>query len=194
MNVRRVLGLVLLLVAFPASAGFVNVPADISVQLNAEPSSGLTTGEPITFTISATNHGPSPVNNLLLISSDFVDEFDLSAGTSDCQDLGLVVADGESFYYHYHLRPTYPDPMQVGETRTCHITLPLSAQAPDTWTFGFGVAFFYLDINPANNTSVVTLRRGLDPARAIPTLSPGVLLLLAALLLAAAAHARRLRG
>jgi hypothetical protein len=194
MLIRCALGLTLLSAVPAAFAGFVNVPADISVHLSAEPSNGLVTGQLVTFTISATNHGPSVVDNLLLISSDFVDEFDLSAGTSDCQDLGLVVVDGGSVYYHYHLRPTSPTPMQVGETRTCHITLPISAQAPETWTFGFGVAFFYLDINPANNHSEVALRRGLGSTHAIPTLSRGSLLLLAVLLLALAANAWRSRG
>jgi hypothetical protein len=184
MFARIALGLALNIIPALALAGFVNVPADISVHLSAEPSTGLVAGQPITFTISATNHGPNPVDNLLLVSSTFVNEFDLSGGVSDCPWLGLVVADGKSFYYFYNLRPTYPNPMSVGETRTCRIILPVSSQAPASWMFAFGVASFYLDINPANNSASVTLRRALGATTPIPVpaLSPIALILLVGLL------------
>ncbi len=194
MLIRCALGTALLFVNALAWAGTVVIPADVSVQLSAYPNSGLATGQPITFTFSATNHGPEPVATLVVATSHFTNEFNLALGASDCQDLGLVVVDGKTYYYYYDWVPSYGGPIGVGETRSCHLTLPVSSLAPNIWTFGLLIPSSFQDLNPTNNNSMVTLRRGLDSARAIPTLSRDVLLLLALLLLALAANARRSRG
>jgi hypothetical protein len=135
MLVRYALGLTLMCVNALACAGTVVIPADVSVQLNAYPNSGLATGQPITFTFSATNHGPEPVATLVVASSHFANEFNLALGTSDCQDLGPVVVDGQTYYYYYDWVPSFGGSIEVGETRTCHLTLPVSSQAPTIWTF-----------------------------------------------------------
>ena len=193
MFVRSTLGLVLLCIAASAWGGSVVIPSDVAVHLVAEPNSELVTGQPVVFTLSVTNHGPEIVPTFVATSSQFTSEFNLGLGTSDCQHLGLVVADGKTVYYSYNWIPTFGGPIGIGETRTCHLTLPVGSAAPDMWTFGLYLPSSYQDLNPANNVSVVTLRRGVDSARAIPTLSSFALLSLAILLVAAAASARRTR-
>jgi hypothetical protein len=72
--------------------------------------------------------------------------------------------------------------LEVGETRSCHLTLPLSPNAPAVWNFGFEIPNFFVDIDPTNNSASVTLRRALEPARPIPALSTAILALLACLI------------
>ncbi|TAH44468.1 MAG: hypothetical protein EYC71_08850 [Gammaproteobacteria bacterium] len=178
---RALIGVALLLASTHVTAGYVEIPADVSMHLSADPDQDLVTGQPITFTLAVTNHGPEPVSVLVASSSPFTNEFVLSSGTTDCKDLGLVVVDGQSFYYYYDWVPTSTGPLAVGETRSCHVTLSLSAQAPDTWTFYFSIPVFYVDLDPSNNSSSVTLRRGSPTAHAVPALSPLMLFLLALL-------------
>lgn len=167
----------------------VTVTSDVSVDLAAAPSTDLMTGQPFTLALSVTNHGPDPVTRLLLISSDFKDEFDSSVASNDCTDLGVVVTDGKSFHYNFWWYPTTEGILEVGSTRVCHITLGLSPVAPDSINFGFSVAFFYEDLNPSNNSASVTLRRA--SATELPALSiPALLVLLGTLALSGTMAAR----
>jgi hypothetical protein len=149
---------------------------DISVELSAQPNSGLAPGQPIVFTLAVSNLGPEPVDdyNFALFSSDFYDQFDVSfPGTADCQGFGAIVSDGKTFHYNLVWSPTFlsQGPLLVGETRSCHFTLALSNQAPAAWPFSFGVAEFFVDLNADNNVSTVVLRRGDIAPIAVPTLS-----------------------
>lgn len=162
-------------------AGQVELPTDISVQLSAQPNVGLIPGEPIVFTLTVVNLGPEPANDLSVISSDFYDQIDLEFGSADCQGVVLSVTDGETFHFNYTWYPTvFEGPLLVGESRTCRITLALTSQAPPVWPFGFSLrTYLFEDINPANNTSTVVLRRGEIAPASIPMLSPTLLVLLA---------------
>jgi len=157
---------------------------DISVELTAQPNSGLVPGQPIVFTLSVTNIGPESVPTseyrFALFSSDIYDQFDTSFGLVDCQGYAAIVSDGKTFYFTLVWSPTFLDQgaLEVGETRTCHITLALSNQAPAVWPFSFGVADFFDDLNPDNNVSTVILRRGDIAPVAVPTLSIPVFILL----------------
>lgn len=183
-----------MLAAYPAVAGTVPVPADGSVGLTAEPTVGLMLGQPITFTMSATNHGPQPIESLGMLSSRFTDELDFSGASSDCQGLVLMVGDGKDFVdYAYYWSATFGVPIAVGETRTCHLTLTVGAGAPATWTFGFEIPSIFVDLDPTNNSAFVTLRRGVVQPTVVPTLSPLLLSLLAGLLALAGGVAQRLR-
>ncbi len=166
------------------------VPADISVSLTAVPNINLVPGEPIVFTLSATNLGPEPVDRLLLISSDFYDQFGPSSAPNDCPGLGIVAYDGATFHYNFWWYPTDAGILAIGETRVCNLTLTLTSQAPQTTPFSFGLAFFYQDINPDNNSATVYLRRAIAP---IPALSMATALLLMALLAFSATLAARRR-
>jgi hypothetical protein len=178
-GIGRVLFVLLTLsLGLPTYAQFITVPADISVQMTAEPRYGLVPGQPIVFTLTVTNNGPDSVDRLLLYSSDIFDEFDTSSGSNDCQGYAVVVSDGETFHFNLTWSPTVQGILNVGESRTCHITLALSSQAPEVWPFSFGVAFFYEDINPNNNVATVTLRRGDVAPIAVPMLSIQVLTVL----------------
>lgn len=176
-------GLFALLIT-PVLAGSFVVPADVSVSLCADPNTALVTGQPVTFTISVTNRGPAPVETLLVSSSDFTTEFALGGATSDCQSLGLVVVDSEfSFYYYYNWIPTLEGRIEVGETRTCHLTVPLSLDAPPVWDFGFSIPDFFVDLDPSNDTASVTLRRdALAETTPLPALSLQMIILLAGLI------------
>jgi hypothetical protein len=194
MFARSAMGLLLLCFSSFAWGGTVVIPSDVSVQLSAEPDSGLVTGQPITFTFSVTNHGPEPVPTLVVSSSDFTNEFNLALGTSDCSNLGLVVVDGKSFYYYYDWVPSFGGAIEVGETRSCHLTLPVGSQAPDIWAFGLSMPSSYQDLDGSNNASEVTLRRvlGVTAPIPVPAMSPIALLFLALLMFAVAVSSRRL--
>ncbi len=191
MNTLAPLAVLLALLGMVPAQAQVDVPADISVGLSADPSTGLVPGEPIVFTLSATNHGPGPADYLVLVSSDFVDEIDLGYGSTDCHGLGLIVSDGETYHYNYAwLLTLFDGTLPAGSTRTCHLTLRLSAQVPAIWTFGFALADLYQDINPSNNSATVILQRAADGAVPIPALSSALLILLAGLLAVTAGFAR----
>ena len=166
----------------PVLAGnIVELPSDVSVSLVAEPTVALEPGDSVTFTISVTNNGPEVVDRLSLASSFFVDEFDVAAGSVvACEGpLGVIVVDLIGGYeYLIDWDPVIPtDPalltLDVGETRTCQFSMPLTSAAPDAYPFSFGLAGFLSDLNPSNDTATVVLHRapsGAD-ATAVPTLS-----------------------
>jgi hypothetical protein len=180
------------IVARPVFAGnIVELPSDVSVSLAAEPTVGLEPGDTITFTISVTNNGPEVVDRLTLSSSFFVDELDVAAGSVGvCEGpLGVAVSDfiGGYEYWIAWDPVTYTDPalltLQVGETRTCQFSMPLTSAAPNVYPFSFSLAGFLSDLNPSNNSASVTLRRAVGAtATPVPTLSPFALSLLALLL------------
>lgn len=177
MNGVRTIFAILALIA--GSSAIAQGRTDISVGLAAQPSSGLVPGQPIVFTLAVTNNGPESVDdyNLALYSSDILDQFDASSGSTDCQGYTVVVSDGKTFHFNIVWSPTIQGQgaLEVGETRSCHISLALSSQAPAVWPFSFGVADFFDDLNPDNNVSTVILRRGDVAPVAVPTLSISML-------------------
>ena len=162
-----------------AAAPPVYLPSDVSVTLSASQSESLRPGEPLLLTVSATNYGPAPLTHFPISSVHFHDEFDTSVGGSDCLLGVAVVDDGTPYSYYFVWDPAQDSALQVGETRYCHITMALSAQAPPITELTFGLPTFYLDPNPSNDRQTVFLRRALD---SIPTTSHQTLLILAGLL------------
>jgi len=83
---------------------------------------------------------------------------------------------------------TYTDPalltLDVGETRTCQFSMPLTNAAPDVYPFSFRLADFLSDLDASNNSASVTVHRAVPAAGAtpVPTLSPFALSLLTFLL------------
>ncbi|HET6545210.1 MAG TPA: hypothetical protein VFG55_00515 [Rhodanobacteraceae bacterium] len=149
------------------------VPADVSVDLVADPANNLAPGELVTFTLSVTNHGPETVNDVSLQSSTFIDEFDVNGeGSTDCQNLDVAVADFAGGYdYRFLWYLTLQGSLAVGETRSCHIQLAMG-NLPAVFAFSFFVPDYYQDINPSNNSATVYLRRGPAPAFVpVPALS-----------------------
>ena len=172
-----------------AAAQSVVLPSDISVGLTAEPSTNLHSWQPITFTLSVTNHGPEPVERFAIVSSPIYDELDFNNASSDCQNIFLDVVDlVDGFYFRYSWLPVYETPIAVNETRSCHLTLPLTAVAPAVMPFSFRLSGPWTDQNLSNNEAVVILRRGLEPT-AIPALSPALLIVLVLLIVGCAARA-----
>jgi hypothetical protein len=185
-----------------ATAGnIVYLPSDVSVSLNAEPTTGLHTGDWVTFTVSVTNRGPEPVNQLTSVSSFFVDELDVSIGTvGACEGpLGVAVSDFIGGYeYWISWDPvTSTDPalttLDVGETRTCQFSMPLTRAAPDSYPFSFGLAGFLSDLDPSDDTATVVLNRAPSGVNAasVPALSLSALGLLIGLTMLAGV--RRMR-
>lgn len=169
------------------------IPTDLAVQFSAEPTDGIESGQTIHFTVSVTNHGPEPVESVTLMSSNFVDEFYLDNATADCQAFLTRITDGNGFYYYNQIwYPAFFSTLEVGEARTCHFTLDFSHLAPPVFPFSFGLASYETDLNPANDTQAVVLRRGRLPAT-LPTLSPQAQILLGLGMLACAGLAIRHR-
>jgi hypothetical protein len=194
--------LLLITVVETARAGnIVYLPSDVSVSLDATPSTGLETGDSVTFTISVTNNGPEVVDRLTLSSSFFVDELDLFAGSiGACEGpLGAAVSDFIGGYeYWLSWDPVwYLDPalltLDVGETRTCEFSMPLTSAAPDAYQFSFGLAGFLSDLDSSNDVAEVVLRRAPSAASAapVPTLSPFSLGLLTGMLIFVGGTRRR---
>jgi len=178
-----------LLLWLPSAYGQFTIPADVSVRMTAAPTTGLVTGEPFVITLSVTNHGPDPVDFMVLISTDFQEEFDSSVASNDCSGLAVVVSDGKSYHYNFWWFPTSEGVLEVGATHVCHITLGLSPFAPDIFEFGFAIPEFFEELDPSNNSASVTLRR--VAATQLPVLSPtSLLVLLIALILLGAWAAR----
>lgn len=174
-----------------AVAGPIAIPSDVSISLTANPRNNLTPGQVVAFTITATNNGPEPVTALPLISSDFVDEFDLQAGSSECPGIALLVTDGETFHYNFVWYPNDEGAIALGETRVCRINLPITSRAPNVLPFSFGMPSFVTDLHASNNTATVYLRRAFVATRSVPALSPIMLLLLATSLAGVAGLAHR---
>lgn len=181
--------LVMLLGCFlcmPASigAGTVTLLSDISIDLTAEPPSELQPGQEITFTITVTNHGPEPVDRVILGSSAIREELDVYSTSSNCDNtLALSVVDlVDGYYFQYDWLAASPSsPLAAGAKRSCSFSLVYLDGAPDLFPVSFGYPNWLFDLNNDNNSAVITLGRGtvdVEPI-ALPLLSPGWLLLLA---------------
>lgn len=168
----------------PYACGQTPIPSDISVHLSAQPDRNLRTGQAIEFTLSTTNHGPEPVQQEALISSDvYLDELVFGSVVS-CPHFLAAVGNGSGqpfTTYFWYL--TQDRPLAVGETRTCTFRLKYGPKAGSSYAFSFARSGNYPDINPANDSATVILRRW---ANAIPLLSPIALILLACALAALA--------
>jgi len=164
------------------------LPSDVSVTLSASPDFGLAVDEIVHLQLSVTNNGPVVLNNVIVFSSHFYDQFDLGKSSNDCLMTFVVDDDGTPFsYLHIWYATQYAD-LAVGETRTCHIQMALSPRAPPVTSLTFGLPYFYLDPDPTNDRQTVFLHRALD---SIPTASPMTLLALAGLLAVSAMAALR---
>jgi hypothetical protein len=190
---RTISATLTLLVSLPLHAVEVVIPSDISVHLSAYPDSHIIPDQPVIFTLTVVNHGPEPVDLLAVISSDFYDQIDPYFGIVDCQGVVLSVSDGKTFHFNYWWYTTDEGVLAVGESRTCHITLAMTNQMPAVWPFSFAIPPFIEDINPANNSATVILRRGDIEPLAIPMLSPLFLLILTIGFTTLAGHALRQR-
>jgi len=185
----RTIGLALFSLAFvsayaSAAPPPVIVPTDVDVRLTATPSANLQPAQPIDFALAVTNLGPMPAPNVVVASTVFVNQIHLIPDSNDCL-LILGTMDGSagpSFSYYWF--PTLGAPaLAVGETRTCHFQMALTASSPPSYAFGFGLPPEFVDLELSNDNATVVLRRTVAP---IPALSTGFMLLLATLLAAAA--------
>jgi hypothetical protein len=172
----------------------ISVPSDVSVTLTATPSTNLHPGETIQLSLSVKNNGPQPLSNIPILSSHFYDEFNSGDWWTDCQLFTVVVDDGTPFSYYRAWYPTDGSPMAVGETRTCHIRLSLSTDAPPVTTFSFRLPDFYSDPDVSNDRGTVYLVRAVD-ATPIPTIGPiGAAILMLLLVAACRQPLRRSKG
>ncbi|HMM67858.1 MAG TPA: hypothetical protein PKC03_13050 [Dokdonella sp.] len=181
-----------LMAAAPARAQLV-LPTDIAVRMTASQTKNLVIGEPIDFFVFVTNNGPEPASELILISTDLRDEFNISATqVVDCNSLAALISDPPDPYYNFWWFPTsMQPPLAVGETRECHLRMALFDLAPGEFTFGFRLPNSWEDLDASNNNASVVLRRGLIEPVAVPTLSTTLLLVLAGLIAAFAALSMR---
>ncbi|HET9033926.1 MAG TPA: hypothetical protein VFN25_13610 [Dokdonella sp.] len=170
-------------VAPPPAFSQGTIPSDVAITMTATPSDNLSPGELISFVITATNLGPAAVPVLPMISSQFIDEFDLGpGGSSNCPGIALQVADGKYFFYNLVWDPTITAPLAAGETRVCELKFSLTEAAPEILPFTFGIYESWVDLNEANNSATVILRRGDMAPVTLPMLSPGALMVLLGML------------
>jgi hypothetical protein len=160
----------------------------------------LESGDTITFAIAVTNLGPEPIDAFVVSSSFFHDELDVfSLTVEECEGgpFSAVVVDyiGGGWDYYLHWYPALPPSpvLDVGETLTCRFGMALTETAPATYPFSFDLGGSFVDLNPANDTATVLLRRAASAAATtpIPALSPFALSLLAVLLVGMAQVAHR---
>lgn len=150
----------------------VAIPSDVSIDVQASQSSNLHPGDRITFTVTATNNGPSIISEWVFRSAPIYDELDIGSISTDCfgQFIVSVVDLENSFYYLLNWYP--PDqPVQVGESIVCHVSMDYTAYAPPIYQFGYSLSSYLTDLDPSNNASFVSLRRAAAPPLAIPASS-----------------------
>jgi hypothetical protein len=167
------------------------IPSDVSVQFSASPETDLRTGQLIDFTLTATNLGPKPVQQTVLFSSDiYLHELEF-VNVVSCANLAGVVGNGVGLpFFSLHWYLTLDKPLGVGETRTCTFRFSLGSAAPARYEFRFATSGNYPDINPANDSASVFLRRHVE---AIPLLSPLTMIVLALVLAAFASRSMNRR-
>jgi len=186
------------------------LPTDLEVHFSAQPNSGVEPGDMVEFQVTVLNNGPQSLTQAIaLISSEFFGEIDINVGSQDCtlvlavgNDIDPVpsgtgtptaAAKGGEPYFIYFWYPLFDGgPIAVGESRTCTFVRPSTSLMPPVWSFDFGLlSSSIVDLNPANDTSTVVLRRGTLPTT-LPALSPQALvLLMGGLLLCAGLALRR---
>jgi hypothetical protein len=164
----RLLFLVLLLFlgANESSMASQILPSDLVVTMTANPDSGLVPHQMFELTIAVTNRGPENIHTLGLYSSYFSDEFALSLASNDC-GLSFAVLDGDDWWaYAYLWSPNRNSDLAVGQTKTCHLKLALSLEAPPTVAFTFTLPSDYVDPDPSNDHATVYLHRDVSPVPA----------------------------
>jgi Domain of unknown function DUF11 len=198
-SMRFLTALVLMLLAGSLPAQVVLL-SDVSVNVTASPNTNLVPGEPIVFTVTVTNNGPTTLTNFAVVSAnEYPDQIDITAIASDCVDIHLAVVDAATTFWYYEAwYPTDTDhsmignwPLAAGESRSCHVTLALAPSAPQILPFDLHLDTFWSDPNPTNDVGRVVLQRAIPT---IPTLSPAMLTLLMLLLMGGQrvfAHSRK---
>jgi hypothetical protein len=160
--------------------------SDVGVTLTATPTTNLVPGQPIDLTMTVTNYGPNPIPVVEVSSSLWVTEITpISFDQSECF-LVVSVLDGATpaYFMSWVIAGLPGEPVfAVGETLTCHFSFSLTASAPASMPFSFGLPSFITDLNPSNDTGTVTLRRApAPPPTPVPALSTTMIWLLTALL------------
>ena len=168
--------------------GAVAYPSDVAVSLTATPTQSLMAEQPIALTLAVTNNGPAPLDFVFVASSEFHTDFRLM--TADCRIVtGILEVDGPATYLAYWV-PTDDGPMQVGETRTCHVQMALTPRAAPVVAWTWGLLETDTDPVPANDRATVFLRRAIE---SVPLASPLALCIATWLLALVGWHALRLR-
>jgi hypothetical protein len=163
------------------------IPTDIGVTMTASQTSQLAVGQPVDVTITVTNYGPNPAPLLALNSSYYTNAIEIRPQSSSECFFGGAQSRPEGqgavsvlFWYVAGIedQPT----LEVGETRSCHILLRLSARASVNVPLPF--SFVVSGDNPAdlnldNDVSTIFLELAFPT---IPALSSAMKFLLIALL------------
>jgi hypothetical protein len=136
-----------------ASAG-VAIPSDVSVDVQASQSTNLHPGDRITFTVTATNHGPNVISEWAFRSAPIYDELDLVTASTDCfgQFFVSVVDLENSFYYNLNWYPPH-EPVLVGQSIVCHVSMDYTMYAPPIYEFGCSLSSYLTDLDPSTPPS-----------------------------------------
>ena len=157
---------------------------DVSVSLSAHPSDDLSPGTLITLSLVVRNEGDIPAEIVIVRSSPLLPgEVDISQAMTDCVVWSTAIADtpaGHFYLWTWSIGIESSPPLQVGEQRTCHVTMTLAPTAPPLVELSFGLTF--ADSNPANNVATVGLYRAAYQSVAVPSSSVSSQIALAALI------------
>jgi hypothetical protein len=193
-SIRAILAGTLLCSASHATAvPLTVVPADIAVSLTASPKDRLSTGDLVAMTLVVANLGPDPVSDLVLVSSHFTDEIQLTS--FDCDGFVSSVADtttGFYYYFNWYVAGNVGavSTLDVAQSLTCHFTVTLSKDAPQAFAFAFGLPSFYTDIDQSNDGSMILLVRAHE---SVPVDSLSTALLLTLVIGACGIHSLKAR-
>src|SRR5450432_3489793 len=92
MRAARRLLIAVLALACGAPRAQVAIQSDIGVTLTATPTTNLTPGQLVSFTLTVTNYGPLPASILVLDSSMFTDEIaGFITNPDECYLVGTIV-------------------------------------------------------------------------------------------------------
>ena len=149
----------------------------------AAPISNLVPGDSVNFTMTVTNAGPAPLGYFAIAGPSISGQLDVPNGVwNDCN---MIISTGDATDGPFFILEWFPsglvgeNPMAAGETRTCHFTLLITSEAPNTYAYTIDLPDYWSDLNSSNNSATVVLKRALDP---IPALSSWILALLATLI------------
>lgn len=157
------------------------LPSDVAVTLSANKTTGLKTGDPVTFTMTVENRGPETLSYFSINGPEIFTEFyDPGTNWNDC---GLLTDTGDSVFGPFWILVWFPaglgleNPVSAGEVRSCHFTLMVAPGLPSRYPFAVELGTYFTDINSANNSASIVLQRASTPIPAASVLTLSVVFL-----------------
>jgi len=133
--------------------------SDVQVELSADNTRNLKTGDTIAFTMTVTNNGPQTLGYFSITGPEVFTEF-YQPGTN-WNYCAMLTDTGDSDFGPFWLLVWFPsgltldNPVVPGDVRTCHFSLTVAPGLPTQYLFAVGLATYFTDTNSENNTATV---------------------------------------